>query len=111
MTHNHLTKALLMFVATYRRFLSPLLGARCRYYPTCSGYAMDALYWYQTRGLWLIARRLMRCHPWGGFGVDFVPIPLKVFDFVPSNNHRYHFGLIDKESYGRHLGRRFGIKR
>lgn len=46
----------------------------CRYYPTCSAYAVEALELHGAlRGSWLAARRLLRCHPWGGHGVDPVP--------------------------------------
>ena len=53
----------------YQIVISPLIGPRCRYYPTCSQYALEALAKYSTiRGTWLAARRLTRCHAWGGFG-------------------------------------------
>jgi uncharacterized protein len=46
----------------------------CRYYPTCSAYAVEALERHgAVRGSWLTLRRLLRCHPWGGHGVDPVP--------------------------------------
>ena len=58
----------------YRRTLSPLLGPSCRYEPSCSRYAIDALERYGAmRGGWLALRRLARCHPLGGFGPDPVP--------------------------------------
>jgi putative membrane protein insertion efficiency factor len=48
----------------------------CRYFPSCSEYAMEALQVHgPLRGTWLSARRLSRCHPWGGHGVDLVPLP------------------------------------
>lgn len=48
----------------------------CRYFPSCSEYAMEALEVHGAlRGSWLSARRLARCHPWGGHGVDLVPLP------------------------------------
>lgn len=61
-------------VLVYRYTLSPLLGPRCRYLPTCSDYALEALRRHGAlRGGWLCARRLCRCHPWGGSGHDPVP--------------------------------------
>ena len=61
-------------VRGYRLFLSPLLGQNCRYTPTCSAYAIKALERHGAlKGGWLAARRLARCHPWGGSGVDDVP--------------------------------------
>ncbi len=58
----------------YRLVLSPLLPPACRFYPTCSAYALEAFrslgFW---RGAWLTAARLARCHPWHPGGVDPVP--------------------------------------
>ena len=65
---------LLWLVWLYRYGLSPLLGANCRYQPTCSAYAEEALRTYGAfRGGWLTLKRLGRCHPWGGSGYDPVP--------------------------------------
>ena len=61
-------------VRFYRLVLSPWLGQSCRYQPTCSAYAMEALEKHgAVRGGWLAAKRIARCHPWGGSGVDNVP--------------------------------------
>ena len=58
----------------YKLFLSPLLGVNCRYAPCCSSYAMEAIRTHGAcYGLWLGARRIARCHPWGGHGYDPVP--------------------------------------
>ena len=58
----------------YQRFISPGLPASCRYYPTCSSYAVEALQVHGAfRGSWLAARRLSRCHPWHQGGMDPVP--------------------------------------
>lgn len=60
----------------YKLTLSPLIGRQCRYLPTCSEYAADALISHGPwRGSLLAARRLCRCHPWGGSGYDPVPPP------------------------------------
>jgi putative membrane protein insertion efficiency factor len=60
----------------YRWLISPWLGPRCRYLPTCSVYALDALAHHGAiRGGWLAIRRICRCHPFGGHGFDPVPPP------------------------------------
>ncbi|MAD47336.1 MAG: membrane protein insertion efficiency factor YidD [Oceanospirillaceae bacterium] len=67
-------KALLLLISVYRYAISPLLPSRCRYYPTCSSYAQEAVSRYGAlRGGWLAIKRLLRCHPWGSHGVDPVP--------------------------------------
>ena len=67
-------RTLLALIAFYRLALSPLLGPRCRYAPSCSEYAAEAL---RLHGPWrggrLAIGRLLRCHPWGGSGHDPVP--------------------------------------
>ena len=61
-------------IGAYRLALRPLLPANCRYTPGCSDYAVEALERHGAlRGGWLAARRVCRCHPWGGFGYDPVP--------------------------------------
>lgn len=58
----------------YRVLLSPLLGRQCRYLPTCSEYADDAVRRYGAwTGLWLTLARVLRCNPWGAAGFDPVP--------------------------------------
>ncbi len=64
----------LILIRSYQLFLSPVLGANCRYAPTCSGYAQEAIRQHGPfRGGWLALRRIGRCHPWGGSGYDPVP--------------------------------------
>lgn len=61
-------------IVVYQKAISPLLPAACRYTPTCSQYAKDAVNKYGAgKGSWLAVRRLLRCHPWGGHGHDPVP--------------------------------------
>jgi uncharacterized protein len=62
-----------LLVRGYQRLLSPLLPARCKYHPSCSQYALDALREYGlARGVVLAAWRLLRCNPWSHGGVDYV---------------------------------------
>jgi len=59
-------------IAGYRRFISPLLGPRCKYHPTCSQYALDAVREHGlVRGSVLAGWRLLRCNPWSRGGVDY----------------------------------------
>ncbi|HMQ42402.1 MAG TPA: membrane protein insertion efficiency factor YidD [Paracoccus sp. (in: a-proteobacteria)] len=61
-------------VRAYRLLLSPWVGHGCRFQPTCSAYALEALEKHGAfRGSWLALRRILRCHPWGGEGYDPVP--------------------------------------
>lgn len=62
-------------IKIYQWTLSPLLGpSKCRFKPTCSHYAVEAIEeWGVFKGTYLAFRRILRCHPWGGFGYDPVP--------------------------------------
>lgn len=72
-------KILIAIIHAYRYLLSPWLGNRCRFHPSCSYYAAEAIEMHGTlRGLWLALRRLSRCHPWHAGG----------YDPVPAANHR-----------------------
>ena len=67
-------RALLLFIRGYQRFISPLFGPRCRFHPTCSAYAAEAIATHGAgRGTWLAVRRIARCHPWNPGGLDPVP--------------------------------------
>lgn len=67
-------RLLILLVRAYQLLISPLLGPTCRFYPSCSAYAVQALRAHGAlRGSWLAARRLGRCHPWNPGGVDPVP--------------------------------------
>ena len=69
-----LAQPLIWLVKLYRVAISPWLGGNCRFDPTCSNYAIEALQRHGVlRGSWLAARRIARCHPWGGSGYDPVP--------------------------------------
>jgi putative membrane protein insertion efficiency factor len=67
-------RALQLLVHAYRMTLSPLLGPSCRFEPSCSAYALEALERHGARrGAWLSVRRLLRCHPFHAAGYDPVP--------------------------------------
>ncbi len=69
-----LSKMMLGLIAFYRTCISPLTPPACRYTPTCSQYAKEAIIKYGPfRGGWLTLKRILRCHPFGGSGYDPVP--------------------------------------
>ncbi|MEL6869276.1 MAG: membrane protein insertion efficiency factor YidD [Pseudomonadota bacterium] len=71
---NLAQRFLLGVFRAYQILISPLLGANCRYQPTCSAYARDAILTHGAlAGGWLAIKRIGRCHPWGGHGHDPVP--------------------------------------
>jgi putative membrane protein insertion efficiency factor len=78
-----MSRVLLAVIAAYRRLVSPLLGPRCRFLPTCSAYAAEAIGRYgAVRGSWLALRRIGRCHPFHPGGHDPVPD-------LPAADHRW----------------------
>jgi putative membrane protein insertion efficiency factor len=69
-----MTRLLTLLVRFYQRMIGPGLPPACRYYPSCSAYAVEALQRHgAARGSWLAARRILRCHPFHPGGVDPVP--------------------------------------
>ena len=65
---------LILLLMAYRKVISPLYGQVCRFFPSCSAYALEAITVHgAVKGSWLAARRLARCHPWNAGGVDHVP--------------------------------------
>jgi uncharacterized protein len=71
---NPITGVLVALLTAYRWLVSPVLGANCRYAPSCSEYAVEALRRHGAAGgAWIALRRIARCHPWGGHGYDPVP--------------------------------------
>lgn len=65
---------LIVPIKLYQMFLSPLIGPSCRFTPTCSNYAINAINKYgPIKGFWLSIKRISKCHPWGGSGHDPVP--------------------------------------
>ena len=68
-----LRKVLIFPIRVYQRVLSPLLPNRCRFYPTCSHYAVEAIEKHGVWGLWLAIKRILKCHPLHPGGHDPVP--------------------------------------
>jgi putative membrane protein insertion efficiency factor len=65
---------LILLLMAYRKVISPLYGPVCRFFPSCSAYALEAVTVHgAVKGSWLAARRLGHCHPWNAGGVDHVP--------------------------------------
>jgi len=74
-----MTRLLLALIRAYQLLFSPWVGSQCRFYPTCSAYAQDAIRLHgATRGSWFAIKRLARCHPWNAGGIDVVPPPSSV---------------------------------
>lgn len=79
-------QTLVLLIRFYQRFISPLTGPTCRYYPTCSAYAVTALQRHGAiRGTSLAGWRLLRCNPWSRGGVDLVPASGRRHGEDPSN--------------------------
>lgn len=71
MTTPMLSRALIFLVLMYQATLGPVLGGHCRFQPTCSQYMIDAIRRHGPgHGLWRGLKRILRCHPWGGYGYD-----------------------------------------
>lgn len=70
-TRKVLIAPFILLIRFYQVVISPWIGPKCRYTPTCSHYAVDALRKYGIiKGLWKALKRISRCHPWGGSGYD-----------------------------------------
>lgn len=69
-----LSAPFILLIKLYQWLLSPLLGSKCRYTPTCSNYGLQAFKKYgPIKGFWLTLKRVLSCNPWGGHGHDPVP--------------------------------------
>jgi len=72
-------RAALLAVRAYQLALAPFAGGACRFQPTCSAYAFEAIERHGAmRGGWLAIRRVVRCHPWGPSGLDAVPMERQI---------------------------------
>jgi len=91
---------LIALLRAYRVTISPLYGQVCRYHPSCSAYALDAVSTHGSlRGTWLAARRLLRCHPWAAGGYDPVPPPNRTAR-EPAESSRAHAGSSHSPQQG-----------
>lgn len=71
---KYLIELLILPIRFYQKFISPMFPSSCRYYPTCSSYAIEALRKHGIfKGSYLAIKRILSCHPWGGSGHDPVP--------------------------------------
>lgn len=85
----------IVLLRVYRAVVSPLYGDVCRYYPSCSAYALGAVQEHGVaQGGWLTARRLARCHPWAEGGIDDVPL----HEHSPYRRTRFGFVVIDRKA-------------
>lgn len=94
------TRVVIGLIRAYQLLVSPFLAPSCRFHPTCSSYACEAVHGHGLlAGGWLTVRRLARCHPWGGMGFDPVPErgaearPAAVHGHGPGNRHIALSGL------------------
>jgi putative membrane protein insertion efficiency factor len=70
---------LIVALKLYRRLISPIYGQVCRFFPSCSAYALEAVTVHgAVKGSWFAVRRIVRCHPWNAGGIDPVPSPAHV---------------------------------
>ena len=113
--------ALIALLRFYKVAVSPMLGNRCRFFPSCSDYAREAIQYHgAARGSYLAAKRLCRCHPFSAGGIDLVPVPrrrrlrsadatvadpvlpapsasnLRIHDSENSNSHGANNALFDR---------------
>ncbi|AAO26759.1 hypothetical protein bbp_015 [Buchnera aphidicola str. Bp (Baizongia pistaciae)] len=73
-----ISRCLILIILCYQRYISVFLSPRCRFYPTCSHYAVDALYTFGLlKGLLLIAKRILKCHPFHSGGLNSISIKTK----------------------------------
>lgn len=71
---HYINQIFIFPIKLYQKLISPLLGTNCRYTPSCSQYAIEAINeWGPVKGIWLGCKRIVRCNPWGGMGHDPVP--------------------------------------
>ncbi len=72
--NNPISKSLALILRAYQYCISPLYASCCRFHPTCSSYAIEAIQTHSVwKGCYLIVRRILRCHPWHTGGLDPVP--------------------------------------
>lgn len=100
---------LIIVLKLYRRVVSPMYGQVCRFFPSCSAYALEAVTVHgAVKGSWFAMRRIVRCHPWNSGGIDHVPAPVHVNWDDPSTvplivqlNHPHVFLAKQQETQSR----------
>jgi putative membrane protein insertion efficiency factor len=100
---------LIAILKLYRRFISPSYGQVCRFFPSCSAYALEAVTIHgAVKGSFFAARRIVRCHPWNAGGIDPVPAPARVnwedpskVPFIVQLNHPDYFLAQQLENQSR----------
>lgn len=91
-------KILIGFVRFYQKIISPLIPSRCRYYPTCSQYMVDALYTHGAfKGFLMGVARILRCHPFVPGGIDYVPLK---FSLKRNKDETYHGPYVYRRVQG-----------
>ncbi|MDR0690468.1 MAG: membrane protein insertion efficiency factor YidD [Streptococcaceae bacterium] len=76
-------KSIILLIRSYQKWLSPLLSKRCRYYPTCSQYMLDAIHFHGAiKGILMGVLRLLRCQPFAKGGVDHVPLKFNLKTYL-----------------------------
>ena len=73
-----LLSPLTLLITFYQKFISPALAPRCKYYPSCSSYALTAIQSYGFKGVAMATWRVLRCNPWSDGGVDYVKVQVKI---------------------------------
>ena len=92
-------RILMGLIQCYRYCISPLIAGRCRFYPTCSAYSLEALDRHGfLKGSWLTVKRLLRCHPWHPGGIDLVPESPEIYQIKP-DNHTYQPPSVARKSW------------
>lgn len=92
---------LIALLKAYRVVISPLYGNVCRYYPSCSAYALQAVQTHGAgRGTWLATKRLLSCHPWARGGYD--PVPGTDPDYEREQAHERELGKNDRPHHHHH---------
>ncbi len=72
-----LLSPLTLLITFYQKFISPAFAPRCKYYPSCSSYALTAIQSYGLKGVAMATWRVMRCNPWSHGGVDYVKVQIE----------------------------------
>jgi putative membrane protein insertion efficiency factor len=73
-----LLSPLTLLISFYQKFISPAFAPRCKYYPSCSSYALTAIQSYGLKGIVMAIWRVLRCNPWSDGGVDYVKVQVKI---------------------------------